>query len=43
MTGDVASAEKHLDGAALDLPLPCEEMRDLQAAIDAHRRGTPPR
>ena len=43
MTGDVASAEKHLAELRAICTLPCEEMRDLQAAIDAHRRGTPPR
>ena len=43
MTGDVASAEKHLAALRSICTLPCEEMRDLQAAIDAHRRGTPPR
>ena len=43
MTGDVSSAEKHLAALRSICTLPCEEMRDLQAAIDAHRRGTPPR
>ena len=40
MTGDVANAEKHLTALRSICTLPCEEMRDLQAAIDAHRRGT---
>ena len=39
MTGDVASAEKHLDAIRTICTLPCEEMNDLQAAIEAHRRG----
>ena len=43
MTGDVSSAEKHLAALRSICTLPCEEMRDLQAAIDAHRRGMPPR
>jgi len=43
MTGDVASAEKHLAALRSICTLPCEEMRDLQAAVDAHRRKTPAR
>lgn len=43
MRGDVANAEKHLTALRLICALPCEEMRELQAAIDAHRRGTPAR
>jgi tetratricopeptide (TPR) repeat protein len=38
MAGDVASAEKHLVALRSICTLPCEEMRDLQEAIDAHRR-----
>lgn len=40
MKGDVASAEKHLEALRSICALPCEEMRDLQAAVDAHRRKT---
>jgi tetratricopeptide (TPR) repeat protein len=43
MTGDVASAEKHLEALRSICTLPCDEMRDLQGALDAHRRGTSPR
>ena len=43
MTGDLANAEKHLTALRSICTLPCEEMRDLQAAVDAHRRRTPPR
>jgi tetratricopeptide (TPR) repeat protein len=43
MTGDVANAEKHLTALRSICTLPCEEMHELQAAIDAHRRGSPPR
>ena len=38
MVGDVANAEKHLQALRSICTLPCEEMRDLQAAIEAHRR-----
>lgn len=38
MKGDLASAEKHLEALRAICILPCEEMRDLQAAVDAHRR-----
>jgi tetratricopeptide (TPR) repeat protein len=38
MVGDVASAEKHLAALRSICTLPCEEMRELQAALDAHRR-----
>ena len=41
--GDVANAEKHLDALRSICTLPCEELRDLQGAIEAHRRGTPAR
>jgi tetratricopeptide (TPR) repeat protein len=37
MMGDEASAQRHLDALRALCTLPCEEMRDLQAAIDAHR------
>ena len=43
MKGDVASAEKHLEALRSICTLPCDEMRDLQAAVDAHRRRTPVR
>ena len=43
IAGDVANAEKHLTELRSLCTLSCEEMRDLQAAIDAHRRGTPSR
>ena len=41
MAGDLANAEKHLTALRSICTLPCEEMRDLQAAVDAHRRRTP--
>jgi tetratricopeptide (TPR) repeat protein len=37
MAGDVASAEKHLKALRSICTLSCEEMRDLQAAVEAHR------
>jgi Flp pilus assembly protein TadD len=37
MAGDVGSAEKHLAALRKICTLPCEEMRELQAAIAAHR------
>jgi tetratricopeptide (TPR) repeat protein len=40
MQGDLASAEKHLEALRSICTLPCEEMRDLQAAVDTHRRKT---
>jgi tetratricopeptide (TPR) repeat protein len=40
MKADLASAEKHLEALRSICTLPCEEMRDLQAAVDAHRRKT---
>lgn len=40
MKGDVAGAERHLEALRSICTLPCEEMRDLQAAVDAHRRRT---
>jgi len=40
MAGDVASAEKHLEALRSICTLPCDEMRELQAAVDAHRRRT---
>ena len=43
LSGDVASAEKHLEALRSICTLPCEEMRDLQAAIDTHRRKAPAR
>lgn len=42
MTGDVASAEKHLAALRSICTLPCDEMRDLQAALDLHRRTRAP-
>jgi tetratricopeptide (TPR) repeat protein len=38
LKGDVAGAEKHLEALRSICTLPCEEMRDLQAAVDTHRR-----
>jgi tetratricopeptide (TPR) repeat protein len=38
MVGDVVSAEKHLAALRSICTLPCEELRELQAALDAHRR-----
>jgi tetratricopeptide (TPR) repeat protein len=43
MAGDVASAEKHLAALRSICTLPCDETRDLQAALDAHRRKASPR
>jgi tetratricopeptide (TPR) repeat protein len=40
MVGDVAAAEAHLAALRSICTLPCEEMTDLQAALDAHRRKT---
>lgn len=40
MIGDMASAEKHLAALRSICLLPCEELRELQAAIDAHRAKT---
>jgi tetratricopeptide (TPR) repeat protein len=40
MTGDLASAEKHLEALRSICTLPCDEMRDLKAAVDTHRRKT---
>ena len=40
MKGDVAGAEKHLEALRSICTLPCDEMRDLQAAVDTHRRRT---
>ena len=40
MKGDVASAEKHLEALRSICALPCDEMRDLQAAVETHRRKT---
>ena len=37
---DVAGAQQHLEALRAICTLPCEEMRDLQAAIEAHRRKT---
>ncbi len=37
MVDDVGNAEKHLAALRSICTLPCEEMRELQAAIDAHR------
>ena len=41
MVGDTAGAQKHLDALRSICTLPCEEMRDLQAAIDEHLRKAP--
>jgi len=38
LKGDLAGAEKHLEALRSICTLPCEEMRDLQAAVDTHRR-----
>jgi tetratricopeptide (TPR) repeat protein len=43
MVGDVASAEKHLAALRSICLLPCEELRELQAAIAAHRAKPPGR
>ena len=41
--GDVVNAEKHLDALRSICTLPCDELRELQGAIAAHRRATPAR
>jgi Flp pilus assembly protein TadD len=38
LTGDVASAEKHLAALKSICLLPCEELRELQEAIAEHRK-----
>ena len=43
LAGDVAAAEKHLAALKSICMLPCEEMRDLQEAIEAYRRKSPAR
>lgn len=40
MAGDLAGAQKHLDALKSICLLSCEEMRDLQASIDAYRART---
>jgi tetratricopeptide (TPR) repeat protein len=40
MVGDEAGAQRHLAALRAICTLPCEEMRDLQAAIEAHRGKT---
>ena len=40
MVGDVASAEQHLAALRSICTLACEEMRDLQSAVEAYRRRT---
>jgi tetratricopeptide (TPR) repeat protein len=40
MVGDEAGAQRHLEALRSLCTLPCEEMQDLQAAIDTHRRKT---
>ncbi|HEX4883756.1 MAG TPA: tetratricopeptide repeat protein [Casimicrobiaceae bacterium] len=37
MAGDVASAQKHLDALRRICLLPCDEQKDLEAAIARHR------
>jgi tetratricopeptide (TPR) repeat protein len=40
LVGDEAGAQRHLEALRAICTLPCEEMQDLRAAIDAHRRKT---
>ena len=41
MAGDLVNAERHLAELRSICLLPCDELRDLQKAIDDHRaRGT---
>jgi tetratricopeptide (TPR) repeat protein len=40
MVGDVASAEKHLAALQAICLLPCDEMRELAQAIQAHRAAS---
>jgi tetratricopeptide (TPR) repeat protein len=41
--GDVPSAEKHLAALRSICLLPCDELKDLQTAIEAHRARNKPR
>jgi tetratricopeptide (TPR) repeat protein len=43
LVGDVASAEKHLAALRSICLLPCDELTDLQKAIEAHRSRNAPR
>jgi tetratricopeptide (TPR) repeat protein len=43
MVGDLASAQTHLAALKSICTLPCEEMQDLQEAIEAYRRKAPGR
>lgn len=38
MTGDLASAEKHLDALRKICLLPCEELQDLEKAVAKYRK-----
>jgi tetratricopeptide (TPR) repeat protein len=43
LVGDVPSAEKHVAALRSICLLPCDELTDLQRAIEAHRSRTMPR
>jgi tetratricopeptide (TPR) repeat protein len=43
LVGDVPSAEKHLAALRSICLLPCDELKDLQRAIEAHRGQNNPR
>jgi hypothetical protein len=43
LVGDVPSAEKHVAALRSICLLPCDELTDLQKAIEAHRSRTMPR
>ena len=43
MVGDVASAEKHVAALRSICLLPCDELKDLRKAIEAHRARATPR
>ena len=43
MVGDMASAEKHVAALRSICLLPCDELRDLRKAVEAHRARATPR
>ncbi len=43
LVGDIPSAEKHVAALRAICLLPCDELTDLQRAIEAHRSRTMPR
>jgi hypothetical protein len=42
MTGDLASAQKHLAALKEICLLPCEELKDLERAVAQYRARTKP-